>query len=373
MRAAEVKKITLDAHQLHGGMGYVVDTGLHMFSERARILSTLGGGADIAAKWLEDEMNWEHAMTDDSLIDPESAEKIGTVVAVATGEVYRRDWQRWAAAVGDHNPLWFDPDYARGHGYRDIVCPPLYLQYAILGVAALGDLRPDGSSGAVTGSMAFPRAPRRMAGGESTTFHLPAYHGDEVEMVRTVESIVEKEGRSGRFVLVTWRTEYRNQHRELLAEATTSMIARPRTRMTEQVYYEDVDAGDAIPALTVTVDETQMFFFSAATYNGHRIHYDKEWARDREGYDDVLVHGPLQAALLSRALTDWIGGDGRLVAFSVQNRAIALSRPGVDVRRSRHRRSGDDGLVDLDIFCKRGDDVLMPGTATVALPQRDAS
>jgi alkylation response protein AidB-like acyl-CoA dehydrogenase len=58
MRAAEVKKITLDAHQLHGGMGYVVDTGLHLFSERARILSTLGGGADIAAKWLEGEMDW---------------------------------------------------------------------------------------------------------------------------------------------------------------------------------------------------------------------------------------------------------------------------------------------------------------------------
>ena len=39
------------------------------------------------------------------------------------------------------------------------------------------------------------------------------------------------------------------------------------------MYYEDVDAGHAIPVLTVTVDETQMFFFSAATYNGHRIHY----------------------------------------------------------------------------------------------------
>ena len=59
MRAAEVKKITLDAHQLHGGMGYVVDTDLHLFSERARVLSTIGGGADIAAKWLENEMNWE--------------------------------------------------------------------------------------------------------------------------------------------------------------------------------------------------------------------------------------------------------------------------------------------------------------------------
>ena len=139
-----------------------------------------------------------------------------------------------------------------------------------------------------------------------------------------------------------------------------------------QVHFEDVESGDAIPPLTVTVDETQLFFFSAATYNGHRIHYDKEWARDREGYDDVLVQGPLQAALLSRALTDWIGGDGRLVAFSVQNRAIAL--PGQELSFGGVvTGKRDDGLVDLDIFCKRGDEVLMPGTATVALPCRGKS
>jgi alkylation response protein AidB-like acyl-CoA dehydrogenase len=59
MHAGAVKQITLDAHQLHGGMGYVVDTDLHLFSERARVLSTLGGGSDIAAKWLEGEMDWE--------------------------------------------------------------------------------------------------------------------------------------------------------------------------------------------------------------------------------------------------------------------------------------------------------------------------
>ncbi len=139
-----------------------------------------------------------------------------------------------------------------------------------------------------------------------------------------------------------------------------------------QVYYEDVDTGDVIPALSVSVDETQMFFFSAATYNGHRIHYDKDWARDTEGYDNVLVQGPLQAALLSRALTDWIGGAGRLVAFSVQNRAIAY--PGQQLTFGgviTGKRA--DGLVDLDIYCKRGDEVLMPGTATVALPSKVAS
>lgn len=163
----------------------------------------------------------------ESLIDPETAAQVGTVVATAIGEVHKRDWQRWAAAVDDHNPLWFDAEHARAQGYRDVICPPLFLQYAILGVTALGDLRPDGSSGATTGSLAFPRAPRRMAGGESTTFHLPAYDRDQIELVRTIESITEKQGKSGRFVLVSWRGEYRNQDGELLAESTTSMIARP--------------------------------------------------------------------------------------------------------------------------------------------------
>lgn len=140
--------------------------------------------------------------------------------------------------------------------------------------------------------------------------------------------------------------------------------------MSGQVYDEDVETGYLIPVLAVTVSETQMFFFSAATYNGHRIHYDKDWARDVEGYENVLVQGPLQAALLSRALTDWIGGAGRLVSFSVQNRAIAY--PGQELRFGGVVTGKRDSLVDLDIFCRRGDDVLMPGTATVCLPRRDA-
>ena len=140
-----------------------------------------------------------------------------------------------------------------------------------------------------------------------------------------------------------------------------------------QVFYDDIVLGERIPTLTVTVDETQLFFFSAATYNGHRIHYDKEWARTVEGYDDVLVQGPLQAALLARAIGDWIGGRGRLVSFSVQNRAIAypgeLLSFGGEVTGKRLAENGA-GLVDLDIAGRRDTTVLMPGTATVELPRR---
>jgi len=140
----------------------------------------------------------------------------------------------------------------------------------------------------------------------------------------------------------------------------------------EQIFYQDVHPGDTLPTLAVTADERQLFFFSAATYNGHRIHYDKDWARTVEGYDDVIVQGPLQAALLARAITDWIGGRGRLVEYSVQNRAIAL--PGQLLTFggtvTGKRLADGAGLVDLDIAARREDTVLMPGTATIALPLR---
>ena len=51
------KRITLDAHQLHGGMGYVLETDLHLWSARARTLATLGGTADTAAEWLTREVD----------------------------------------------------------------------------------------------------------------------------------------------------------------------------------------------------------------------------------------------------------------------------------------------------------------------------
>jgi hydroxyacyl-ACP dehydratase HTD2-like protein with hotdog domain len=143
--------------------------------------------------------------------------------------------------------------------------------------------------------------------------------------------------------------------------------------MTSQIYFEDVQEGDEVPTLAITVDQTQMFFFSAATYNGHRIHYDPTWAQGVEGYPNILVHGPLQAALLARALTDWIGADGRLVRYSIQNRASAY--PGEELRFigtvTGKREADGQALVDLAIRGEKGDaEILMPGTATVALPKR---
>jgi hydroxyacyl-ACP dehydratase HTD2-like protein with hotdog domain len=149
--------------------------------------------------------------------------------------------------------------------------------------------------------------------------------------------------------------------------------------MGEQVYFEDIEVGDEVPATTDVVTELQMFFFSAATYNGHRIHYDRQYATEVEGHPDILVHGPLQVALLARALTDWAGPRGRLVKLSLQNRSSAY--PGETLRitgRVVGRRDGDvhTGLIDVELReCKgEGEGVLlMPATATVSLPRRDVA
>ncbi len=145
--------------------------------------------------------------------------------------------------------------------------------------------------------------------------------------------------------------------------------------MPAQVYFDDIDTGDTIPVLAVSVTRLQMFLFSAATYNGHRIHYDRSWAVDVEGYPDVVVQGPLQAALLARVVTDWIGGGGSLVNFSASNRAVAFPGEPLEFTGTVTGKRDENGraLVDLDLAGMRGGEVLMPGTATVLLPRRESA
>jgi len=139
-----------------------------------------------------------------------------------------------------------------------------------------------------------------------------------------------------------------------------------------QLYFDDVAEGDTIPEATAAPSELQIFFFSAATNNGHRIHYDLPYAQT-EGLPNILVQGPLQAALLAKLLTDWIGPGGRLTRIQIQNRGNAfpnakLTYGGAVVGK---REEGGQLLVDCEIF--EGDEsgaVLMPGTATVSLPRR---
>jgi acyl dehydratase len=160
----------------------------------------------------------------DSLVPAEARALIGQVQDERSGVVDKKEFQRWAAAVGDLNPLYFDADAAKAAGYRDVIMPPLFLSQVTSGVTLLDSLRPDGTL--ANSGPALPLPPRRMAGGAETFYYLPVYPGDVLTSQRKLADIAEKHGRSGRFVLVTSEVEYRNQDGALVAKSRSSMIAR---------------------------------------------------------------------------------------------------------------------------------------------------
>jgi acyl dehydratase len=168
------------------------------------------------------------AGTAESLIGADALAMVGQEISRAEGTVVKKEFQRYAAAVGDRNPLYFDEDYARQQGYRDVIMPPMFLSYVTAGVMDLDQLRPDGiplTSG--TGAVPLPKCPRRMAAGDSIAFFEPVYPGDEITVVRVLAGLAEKSGRSGRFVLMKFSTTYRRGDGTVVAEITGSSIARP--------------------------------------------------------------------------------------------------------------------------------------------------
>ena len=129
-----------------------------------------------------------------------------------------------------------------------------------------------------------------------------------------------------------------------------------------------LEAGQRLPTMHKFPDEAQLFLYSAASHNPHRIHYDREYARF-EGHDDIIVHGPLQGAWLTQFVTDWAGPAARLLGVTWQNRASGL--PGEELVFSGTVTSVDHetGIVELEIAEHTSDGrLLMPATARVRLP-----
>jgi hydroxyacyl-ACP dehydratase HTD2-like protein with hotdog domain len=136
-------------------------------------------------------------------------------------------------------------------------------------------------------------------------------------------------------------------------------------------HLDDVAVGTELPPVVRNASRAQLFLYSAATWNPHRIHYDVDYARF-EGHPDVIVHGPLQGAWLSQYVTDWAGPAARLESLAWQNRASAVPEQDYTFRGRVTAIEGD--RVSLEVWEEDGDGrVLMPGRAVVVLPRRATS
>lgn len=160
-----------------------------------------------------------------TLVPPEARAMIGRVTAgPATGEITARDAQRYAQAVDDLNPVYFDEAAARAAGYRTLVAPPTYLEYAAVAGRSVGDMREDGLFRNEQGAdLALKRV---MFGGQEWDFLAPVHVGDTITAVEHLADIVEKEGSKGPFALVTWETTYTDQDGNVVARARRQGISR---------------------------------------------------------------------------------------------------------------------------------------------------
>jgi 3-methylfumaryl-CoA hydratase len=139
--------------------------------------------------------------------------------------------------------------------------------------------------------------PRRMWAGGRLTFNSPLHAGVPAEKRSCVEATQHKVGRTGPLGFVTLRHEIWQgghcavtEHQDLVyREDPDSNAPQSRTRL--------APSGEE-SAEVWEFNSTLLFRYSALTFNGHRIHYDLDYCRDVDGYDGLVVHGPLLAQLL---------------------------------------------------------------------------
>ena len=141
----------------------------------------------------------------------------------------------------------------------------------------------------------------------------------------------------------------------------------------EELFFEDVDAGAAIPNVVRKISLIDLMKYSAATWNFYLLHVEKEFAQ-KKGFKDVNVHGPLFGALLATTMTQWVGDPGGLKKLAYSARGMGfpgdtLTAKGTVVKK--YQEAGEN-LVDCEVWVENQEGVkLVPGTATVALPSKE--
>jgi len=178
--------------------------------------------------------------------------------------------------------------------------PPLWHWLYFLPVQRQSQLGPDGHP--LRGGFLPPvPLPRRMWAGSQLNFKRALRIGSQIQRTSEILNVEHKTGRSGELVFVKVRHTLHDEQGLALTEEHT-------------IVYRDMPAADAPkpspqPAPTdhawsreIHPDPVLLFRYSALTFNGHRIHYDRSYVTQTEGYPGLVVHGPLIATLLLDAL-----------------------------------------------------------------------
>ena len=206
--------------------------------------------------------------------------------------------------------------------------------------------------------------PRRMWAGSDFAFHESLLVGDQLSRTSTIVDVSEKSGRTGSLIFVKLRHEIRrNGAARVALTEHHNIVYRDAARPTDV-------APPPTPAPThsawerrIQADDVLLFRYSALTFNGHRIHYDRKYVTEVEGYPGLIVHGPLIATLLMDLLRRQ-QPEAQVATFEFK--AI---RPTFDIHPfSVHGQPSEDGR-SVHLWSRDHEGWLtMDATATLALP-----
>lgn len=185
--------------------------------------------------------------------------------------------------------------------------------------------------------------PRRMFAGSQFSFDGPLRLGENARRISTIVSVSHKTGKSGELVLIEIDHETEQAGRVCVHERQT-LVYRDQGAPTPAVIALPTAASDAgSPGDTIwQPGPVELFRFSAASFNSHRIHYDLPYATGVEGYPGLVVHGPLTAALLYRQAAP----QGRPARFGF--RAIAPLFADQPIRITQDASNGDGVAIRCD-------------------------
>jgi 3-methylfumaryl-CoA hydratase len=214
------------------------------------------------------------------------------------------------------------PDLDRGSSL-----PLLWHWVYLLERPAQADLGADGHP--VRGTLPNPPGPgrRRMWAGGQIRASGPLRCGETATRRSRVLSVQDKQGRSGPLTFTVMQHQIL-QRGEVVIDERQDIVYREASSPSPIRSGEQEPGGDvAVPAAEdewqVDVSPVLLFRFSALTYNAHRIHYDRPYARDVEGYPGLLTHGPLQALAMAeaaRAQQDAAGGaNDRIFTYRLES------------------------------------------------------
>ena len=312
--------------------------------------------------------------------------------------------RHWCEALEDGNPLYLDDELARSRGLRGLMVPPVLL-FPATAFPFRWPWPPKGGYAPLM--MAKVKRILNLPIGIGTESEMEFFHPVQIgERIGTTSRLLSvspwRSTRLGDGHFICWANAFWNERRTKVAEQRVTLFAYGRSTGGEEglvlkggfsnsveeaiegdktpylpppvreLFWEDVNVGDALPSITMPINMTRCVYMASATRDFSPQHSNPEYARKRSGTRDVFVNTQFNMGMVSRLATDWAGPSATVRRVKVRMKENVCAGDDMIVTGRVLGKYVKDGehRVDIDVMISNQERPATPCEATVALPCR---